>query len=92
MREYIIQAGDSLSSIAQQFLGSSGKWRLIAEANHISNPDRIKVGQKLLIPSSGGTEVPAVTNPSLPPPAVGNQRVTFSEEGKKVFAVFAGSA
>ena len=92
MREYIIQAGDSLSSIAQQFLGSSGKWRLIAEANHISNPDRIKVGQKLLIPSSGGTEVPAVTNPSLPPPGVGNQRVAFSEEGKKVFAVIAGSA
>lgn len=50
--EYTVKAGDSLSSIAQQQLGSSARWKEIYEANKatIKNPNVILVGQKLNIP------------------------------------------
>ncbi len=47
---YTVQAGDTLSSIAQQFYGDEMKYKDIAHANNISNPDMIQVGQKLQIP------------------------------------------
>ena len=49
---YTVQKGDSLEKIASKFYGSSRKWRRIYEANRnvIKNPDRVRAGQKLLIP------------------------------------------
>jgi nucleoid-associated protein YgaU len=47
---YVVQAGDTLSGIAQQFYGDASKYKDIARANNISDPDLIKVGQKLQIP------------------------------------------
>ena len=47
MRTYKIKAGDTLGTIAKRFLGSAGKWRLIAEVNELSDPDRVSVGQVL---------------------------------------------
>lgn len=47
---YTVQAGDTLSAIAQKFYGDEGKYKDIAHANNISNPDLIQVGQKLQIP------------------------------------------
>lgn len=49
---YTVQSGDTLSGIAQQFYGdaSQASYMKIAKANGISNPDLIKVGQKLQIP------------------------------------------
>ncbi len=47
---YTVQAGDTLSSIAQQFYGDEMKYKDIAHANNISNPDAIQVGQKIQIP------------------------------------------
>jgi LysM repeat protein len=51
-REYTVKAGDTLASIAESELGSSDKWREIARANNIENPDHITVGEKLTIPAS----------------------------------------
>jgi N-acetyl-anhydromuramyl-L-alanine amidase AmpD len=48
MPEYIVQPGNSLSGIAKRFGVPLGA--LIA-ANQITDPNRLKVGQKLLIPS-----------------------------------------
>ena len=52
MITYKVKTGDTLGKIAKKFLGSSSKYKLIAKANKISNPDKIKVGQKIKIPVS----------------------------------------
>lgn len=45
---YVVQPGDELKHIAAEHNVSI--WKLI-DANHISNPDSLKVGQELRIPS-----------------------------------------
>ncbi|MCC7291379.1 MAG: LysM peptidoglycan-binding domain-containing protein [Phycisphaerales bacterium] len=51
-RTHVVAKGDTLYSLARQYYGNQSKWRDILEANRaqISNPDQIKVGQKLVIP------------------------------------------
>lgn len=52
-KTYQAQKGDTLSSLAQTFLGSSSRWREIWAANpHLRNPNQIKVGTQLSIPSN----------------------------------------
>jgi nucleoid-associated protein YgaU len=50
--QYTVESGDTLSSIAQQFYGSSEQWRLVfrANGNQIDDPDQIFPGQVLRIP------------------------------------------
>jgi nucleoid-associated protein YgaU len=50
--EYIVKKGDSLYKISQKVYGSGNDWKKIYEANSavISNPKKLKVGTKLLIP------------------------------------------
>lgn len=43
-------AGDRLDTIAHEVYGNAGKWRRIAEYNHIVNPLALKAGQVLSIP------------------------------------------
>lgn len=49
---HTVQQGDTLSSIARRY-GTT--WQAIANANGLQNPDQIYVGQKLTIPTAGGT-------------------------------------
>jgi LysM repeat protein len=51
-RTYEVKSGDSLSKIAKQFYGDASKYPKIFEANRdqLSDPDKIKPGQKLKIP------------------------------------------
>lgn len=60
MQEYIVQSGDTLSAIARRFLGASGNWQAIARANNITNPNSLRVGQRLLIPTANAPRQPAV--------------------------------
>jgi hypothetical protein len=50
--EYVVKYGDTLSGIAEKFLGSQGKYMQIFEANkdRMSSPDRLEVGKPLRIP------------------------------------------
>ena len=48
---YVVKRGDTLSDIARE---SDTTVAAIAEANGISNPNRIYVGQELIIPGSNG--------------------------------------
>jgi nucleoid-associated protein YgaU len=50
---YTVKAGDTLSGIAKQHLGDASKYTKIFEANRdvLSDPDKIKPGQVLKIPS-----------------------------------------
>lgn len=47
---YIVQKNDTLSHIAQRLTGSANNYHTIAAANGLANADKIKEGQKLIIP------------------------------------------
>jgi nucleoid-associated protein YgaU len=47
---YTIQSGDNLSHISQRFYGAASKYSAVAQANGISDPDKIKVGQAITLP------------------------------------------
>ncbi len=51
-QEYVVQPGDSLSAISDQFYGTSARWNEIFEANtdKLSSPDDLKVGETITIP------------------------------------------
>jgi nucleoid-associated protein YgaU len=49
---YTVQAGDNLSKISKYFYGDANKYPAIATANNLADPDKIKVGQKLVIPAA----------------------------------------
>lgn len=49
---YEVKSGDTLSKIAQQYYGDSGKYNVIFEANKpmLTDPNKIYQGQTLIIP------------------------------------------
>lgn len=51
-RTYKVQVGDNLWNIAERNYGSGYNWVDIARANKLSNPDNVKIGQKLLLPKA----------------------------------------
>ena len=50
---YIVKKGDYLWKIAINQYGNGYKWVEIAKANHLSNPDLLFRGQKLILPLLG---------------------------------------
>ncbi len=52
-KTYTVQAGDTLSKISKQFYGDANKYMKIFDANkdQLNDPNMIKVGQVLKIPS-----------------------------------------
>lgn len=53
-KTYVVQPGDSVSSIAKEQLGSMDQAEAIIKANNITNPNTIEVGQTLMIPDVAG--------------------------------------
>jgi len=51
-RHYTVQAGDSLSKIAQKFYGNASEYQKIFEANRdkLKDPDHVQAGADLIIP------------------------------------------
>lgn len=52
-RVYTVQPGDSLAYIAMQFFGMPGEYQRILDANPntLQSPEKIQIGQRLVIPS-----------------------------------------
>lgn len=52
-RTYTVKSGDTLSKIAKEFLGDANAYRKVFDANRdqLTDPDKIKPGQTLKIPS-----------------------------------------
>jgi LysM repeat protein len=67
---HVVQPGEHLSSIARQY-GVS--WLALAQANNITDPNRVLVGQTLIIPAAGTVVVDAgiIAVPAAPAPVVG---------------------
>jgi nucleoid-associated protein YgaU len=58
---YTVERGDTLCSIARDYYGDAGQWVRIRDANAGIDPDRLKVGQVLVLPpkSEAASGVPA---------------------------------
>jgi hypothetical protein len=57
-RVYIVQPGDTLGALAARFYGDASKAAVIAAFNGITNPDALRVGQTVRIPSARPVEPP----------------------------------
>ncbi len=62
---YVVQPGDSLGGIASAFGLNADE---LAEYNSLENPDRISVGQQLLIPPGATSTSTTPTTAAAPPP------------------------
>jgi hypothetical protein len=51
-RTYVVQPGDTFTSIARKFYQTPARWKDILDANQnqISNPDELKSGQTIILP------------------------------------------
>ena len=49
---YVVRSGDNLSNVSKSFYGDPSDYTKIAQANNLSNPDKIQVGQQLKIPAA----------------------------------------
>jgi hypothetical protein len=50
MQTYAVRRGDTLGRIASKFYGDPARFPLIVAANHIQDPDKLRLGQRLVIP------------------------------------------
>jgi tetratricopeptide (TPR) repeat protein len=63
---YTVQRDDSLSKIAQQYLGDRYKFHILAKYNDISNPSKLTAGQVIKVP--GRAPAPGTPKPAAPVP------------------------
>jgi len=51
-RTYVVQSGDTLASISRKFYKSPARWKKILNANKksIDDPEKLRIGQRLIIP------------------------------------------
>jgi nucleoid-associated protein YgaU len=63
-RTYAVQPGDTLSEIAQHQLGTSRRWQEIVAVNPGLDPNKLRVGQELKLPSADpGAPVASIQKP-----------------------------
>lgn len=69
--QHVVQRGENLSQIAARFLGSSGKWRELANLNsdRVGPDGSVREGTTLRIPRSAITKPAPKTMPSIAKPA-----------------------
>ncbi len=67
-RTYTVRPGDTLGGIARTVYGNAARYPIIAEANNITDPRRLWVGQVLVIPSL--PEAPVQPSPPTPAPVI----------------------
>ena len=46
---YVVKQGDTLWLIAKKIIGDGSNYKVIAQKNNITNPDKLSVGQRLVI-------------------------------------------
>jgi LysM repeat protein len=61
---YTVVESDTLSSIADDWFGDANKWDLIAKANPLVDPNRLKIGQVLRLPAKDATRPAAHPAPA----------------------------
>lgn len=70
MQTYTVRRGDTLGKIARKFYGHAARFPLIVSANRIADPDKLRIGQRLVIPDVDAASMafspapPAVATPA----------------------------
>lgn len=75
---YTIQAGDTLSTISNQFVGDNSLIQQIADKNNISDINLIYAGEKITIPTDG-VAASEVTSEPVSEPATDTPVATYEE-------------
>jgi LysM repeat protein len=84
--EYVVQKGDTLSTIAQKFLTNPSQWRDILAANpQIKNPNRIFPGQVIRFDGAAATRASAASA-EVAPAGGRNVRLAPSVRSAPLFA------
>lgn len=65
-KSYTVMLGDTMGTIAARFYGKQSAWKVIAKANNLRDPTKIRVGQVLKMPNP--SVVKSAINPKNPPP------------------------
>jgi tetratricopeptide (TPR) repeat protein len=73
---YTVQKDDTLSKLAQQYLGDRYRFYVLAKYNDISNPSRLAAGQVIRLPGRGPL-------PAAPPPAAAEPAPKVAEPEPK---------
>ena len=66
---YTVQPGESLSRLAQQYMGDRFRFWILAKYNDIPNPSRLSAGQVIRIPGRQPATPPPVVADPAPAPA-----------------------
>ena len=67
---YTVQKDDTLSKLAQQFMGDRFRFYILAKYNDITNPSRLAAGQVIRVPGRAPPPAAAATPPVDPAPTV----------------------
>lgn len=51
-RDYVVQSGDSYSTLAARYLGDAGRFLILARYNGSTNPSLLRAGQRLRLPAA----------------------------------------
>jgi len=63
---YTVQRDDSLSKIAQTYMGDRYKFHILAKYNDIANPSKLAAGQVIKVPGKGPAAAAAAAAPAIP--------------------------
>ncbi len=47
---YIVKDGDTLGKIAEKYYGNAGFWEMLADYNHLEDPNALAIGQIITVP------------------------------------------
>ena len=64
--DYTLRSGDTMSIVAERYLGDPLKFYILARYNGIDNPSRVHVGQSIKVP--GAARTPTSTTAAAPAP------------------------
>jgi nucleoid-associated protein YgaU len=77
---HVVKGGETLYQIAKKYYGDGTKWQAIVKANPTLKPERMHVGQKLVIPNAtrktAVKETASVTPTPTPAPIAGEKSST----------------
>jgi nucleoid-associated protein YgaU len=81
--DYSVREGDSMWTIADRWLGDPSRWGRIADANPTIDPERLRVGQRVRIPTETRAAGPVLNAPARltaadrPSTAAGSGQATY---------------
>ena len=92
IRNYVVQPGDSFSTLAMRFLESPLEFHILAKLNNYADPTQLKVGQIIKIPTEAPEIEPEIkpivkTNTSKPVNVEYNLAKKYYDQGKYQAAI-----